>query len=92
MSQHWFPESETVLATSILALMLPLGIAVGYGATTIYVEEAEDVPTMNWAWFIPAAFTLATTLVFVRSSKPPSPPSRSAEADQLVDPYLTRWK
>ncbi len=90
MSQHWFPERETVPATAVLALALPVGISLGYGVTTVFVETASDVPTMNWAWFVPACVSLVVTAAFVRRSKPPSPPSKSAEVDQHSMPYLQR--
>ena len=88
MSQHWFSEEETILATGVLALALPIGISLGYGVTTAFVKEADDVPVMNWAWFVPACISLIVTFVFVRSSKPPTPPSKSAEVDQNSIPYL----
>ncbi len=91
MSQHWFPESETILATGVLALALPVGISLGYGVTTAFVKEASDVPTMNWAWFVPACVSLLVTVAFVRASQPPSPPSKSAEVDQQSLPYLQRF-
>ena len=90
VSQHWFPESETVLATAILALSLPIGIVLGYGVTTAFVKEAADVPTMNWVWFIPACLCLVVTAVGMRRSKPPTPPSKSAEVDQQAVPYWQR--
>ena len=90
VSQHWFPEKEILLATSILALSLPCGIVMGYGVTTAFVRSAEDVPTMNWAWFLPAVVSMGCTLAFMRRSKPPTPPSKSAEVDQEGMPYFKR--
>jgi FLVCR family MFS transporter 7 len=90
VSQHWFKESQRTFATIMLAMSLPLGIVLGQGLTPIFVKGKEDIPTMNWVWFIPAAVT--QLLVFaVRSSKPPTPPSRSAEQDSEDIPYMTRY-
>ena len=79
VSQHWFKESERTFATIALAMSLPLGIVCGQGLTPVFVKEAENVPTMNWVWFIPAALTMILCIFAVRSNKPPTPPSRSAE-------------
>ncbi len=79
------------MATSVLALSLPVGIVMGYGVTTAFVKEANDVPTMNWAWFIPAAVAMFACVIGMRRSMPPTPPSRSAEFDQQAVPYLKRW-
>ena len=47
VSQNWFPVSERLLATAVLALSLPLGIVCGQGISPAFVKEASDVPTMN---------------------------------------------
>ena len=47
VSQNWFPESERLLATSVLAMSLPLGIVLGQGCSPLFVTEASDVPVMN---------------------------------------------
>lgn len=90
VSQHWFPVNEVGLATGILAIALPIGIAMGYGGTTIFVTSAGDIPLMNWVWFIPAAVTFVFVLFGMRSSKPPTPPSKSAAFDQLSISYWQR--
>jgi hypothetical protein len=85
---------KVTLATSLLAISLPFGIAIGYGGTTIFVTSPEDIPLMNWVWFIPAAVTfvyvVVTMLTGLVSSQPPTPPSQSAEYDQHSQPYLER--
>ena len=90
VSQHWFPESETTLATAILATSLPIGIVLGYGVTPLFVTSAEDVPAMNWIWFLPAVANMVFAVFAMRTSKPPSPPSLSASYDQESQSYLKR--
>ena len=92
VSQHWFKEKERTFATIALAMSLPLGIVFGQGITPLFVKDTTDIPTMNWVWFIPSALTMILCSVAVRSSKPPTPPSRSAEVKQEVLPYMTRMK
>lgn len=79
VSQNWFPVSERLLATGVLAMSLPLGIVCGQGISPQFVVNPEDVPTMNLVWFGPAALTMICCILFIRSSDPPSPPSLSAE-------------
>ena len=92
VSQHWFKERERTFATIALAMSLPLGIVFGQGISPLFVKEPEDIRTMNWVWFIPAALTIVLWGFAVRSSKPPTPPSRSAEMEQERLPYMTRMK
>eukprot|EP00092_Neocalanus_flemingeri_P028874 GFUD01031352.1.p1 GENE.GFUD01031352.1~~GFUD01031352.1.p1 ORF type:complete len:468 (+),score=76.63 GFUD01031352.1:210-1613(+) len=79
VSQNWFPESERLLATGILAMSLPLGIVLGQGCSPLFVKTGEDVPLMNIVWLIPATITMVFCIAFIRTSNPPSPPSKSAE-------------
>ena len=85
VSQNWFPESERTLATGVLAMSLPLGIVFGQGCSPLFVKSAQDIPTLNIVGFIPAAITLLLCLIFVKTSLPPSPPSKSAEVDGRTD-------
>ena len=61
-------------------------------STKVIFKKAEDVITMNWVWCIPASCTMILCIILVRTSKPPSPPSKSAEVDQASIPYFTRMK
>ena len=79
VSQNWFPESERLLATFILAMSLPIGIILGQLGSPLLVQCADDVPLMNIIWLIPAAITMVFSVIFITSSYPPSPPSKSAE-------------
>lgn len=94
VSQHWFRESQRTFATIFLAMSLPLGIVLGQGVTPTFVKEASDVATMNWVWAIPALLTMVLCVLLVRSSKPPSPPSASADQDQAQEnmPYVKKMK
>ena len=51
----------------------------------------QDIPTMNWVFMIPATLTMILCLFGVRTSKPPTPPSKSAEFDQKSLNYFTRF-
>jgi len=79
VSQNWFPESERLLATGVLAMSLPLGIVLGQLGSPLIVKCGEDVPLMNILWLIPAAITMVLCVFTITSSAPPSPPSKSAE-------------
>ena len=92
VSQHWFLESQRNFATIALAMSLPLGIVMGQGITPVFVKKAADVPLLNWVWFIPTALTVIAFAFGLRSSKPPTPPSRSAEIEPELGPYFERMK
>ena len=92
VSQHWFRESQRTFATIVLAMSLPLGIVLGQGVTPLFVKEADDVITMNWVWCIPATLTLILCIFTVTRSKPPTPPSRSAEVHQETMSYMSSMK
>ena len=85
ISQNWFPESERTLATGILAMALPLGIVFGQGCSPLFVKLPQDIPVLNIVNFIPAAITLLLCLLFVKTSLPPTPPSKSAEVEGRGD-------
>lgn len=56
----------------------PLGLVVGQALTPLLVTSASAVPLMNVVWFVPALLGAALTFLSVTSSRPPTPPSRSA--------------
>ena len=85
-----FSEGQRTFATIALAMSLPLGIVLGQGLTPLFVDEPKDIKMMNIIWFIPAALTQIMFLFTVRTSKPPTPPNKSAEVDQESIPYITR--
>ena len=79
VSQNWFPESERLLATCILALSLPMGIILGQLGSPLLVKCADDIPLMNILLLIPSAITIVFSVLFITSSYPTTPPSKSAE-------------
>ena len=91
VSQNWFPETERLVATGILSLSMPIGMVLGQGISPTFVKCPEDIPVMNIVWFLLALLTFLSCLVFITSSHPASPPSRSAElARAQQDHDLTR--
>ena len=90
VSQHWFPIQEQLLATSLISMSMPIGIVLGFGITPTYVTSKDDIPLLNEVLFGPAILTFISCIVFVKSSKPPTPPSASAEVEPL--PYLKSMK
>ena len=72
------------MATGILATGISVGIVLGFGVTPLFVSDAADIPRMGWVWFVPTAFACAFTYaVFLfNGSRPPSPPSRSADVKE----------
>ena len=67
------------MATAVIGLSQPIGIVLGQGITPLFVQEPSDVPLLNIVWFVPAAVGLILALTTIKSSLPPTPPSRSAQ-------------
>ena len=66
------------MATAVIGLSQPIGIVLGQGITPLFVQEPSDVPLLNIVWFVPATVGLILALTTIKSSLPPTPPSRSA--------------
>ena len=56
----------------------PIGLVLGQGVTPLFVQHPSDIYLLNIVWFILAAFGVAIAFISIKSSAPPSPPSRSA--------------
>ena len=55
-----------------------LGSCIGLSITPLIVINSEDISIMNIVWFIPTAITFIMAILFVRSDRPPTPPSKSS--------------
>jgi len=82
ISQHWFPDSQRTMATTLLGMSYPLGIVVGQGITPLIVKRPSDVPYMNIMFFIPAAVGTVLGITKVSNNKPLTPPSISEEKER----------
>ena len=58
ISQNWFNEKQRVIATTLLAMGLPLGFFFGQLLTPFIVQNEEQIPIMNIVWFIPGGLGL----------------------------------
>ena len=56
----------------------PIGMVLGQGVTPLFVRHSADIYLLNIVWFILAAFGVAIAFISIKSSAPPTPPSRSA--------------
>ncbi|KAK4312128.1 hypothetical protein Pmani_016421 [Petrolisthes manimaculis] len=93
VSQLWFPEDARALSTTILALSNPLGILVTQVISPLLVPESDNLPTLNYVFGGLAVCTQVVTLICITRSKPPTPPSYSAErGEKERQPYLQQLK
>jgi len=83
ISQHWFPDSQRTMATTLLGMSYPLGIVLGQGVTPALVQHPNAIPFMNIAFFIPAIIGTIMGILLVKSNLPPTPPSASEEQREL---------
>ena len=79
VSQNWFAGAEQIFVTVFLAFSPLLGTMLSQALTPALVSTPEDIPTMNWVWPIFSTITLIMFVFLVRTSLPPTPPSKSAE-------------
>ncbi|GAB6023442.1 hypothetical protein CHUAL_008222 [Chamberlinius hualienensis] len=77
LSQNWFPQNQRTFATTIVSLSNLAGSMVASLISPEIAKNPEDVPTMNE---IMCGFGIFAGVlgIFVRESKPESPPSLSA--------------
>ena len=85
VSQHWFPDSQRTMATSILGMSYPLGIVLGQGVTPALVQHPHSIPYMNIAFFVPALVGTVLGLLLVKTNLPPTPPSASEEQQRQTE-------
>ena len=78
VSQNWFSERERTMTTLVLSLSGPLGLVVGQLLSPHLITRPSQFPLLNTVWVLPALAGLLITLLGVRSSLPPCPPSHSA--------------
>jgi len=79
ISQHWFPDRQRTMATTLLGMSYPLGIVLGQGVTPALVQHPSDIPYMNIAFFVPALLGTILGIFLVKQNLPPTPPSASEE-------------
>jgi len=79
----WFPVAERELATSVGALLNPLGNAAGSAVPGFAIQHASDIPTMMICTAAAAAVLLVATYFGV-ADQPPTPPSVAASSRRLL--------
>ena len=85
ISQHWFPDSQRTMATTLLGMSYPLGIVLGQGVTPALVQHPHSIPYMNIAFFVPALVGTVLGLLLVKTNLPPTPPSASEEQQRQTE-------
>ena len=93
ISQHWFPDRQRTMATSLLGMSYPLGIVLGQGVTPALVQHPSSIPYMNIAFFVPALIGTVMGILLVKTNLPPTPPSASEEQQrgQVENNNLKRY-
>ena len=79
----WFPAAERELATSVGALVNPLGNAAGSVVPGFTVHSGEDLAVTMLVTAAVASLVLVATYLGV-SDKPPTPPSAAASSRLLL--------
>ena len=84
--------SESAPASGVIALGMVIGACLGLAVTPLIVGGPDDIPIMNIIWFSPLAVTFLMSIAFVRSDRPPTPPSKTADlhANEISMRYLEK--
>ena len=91
VSQNWFSGVQRIMATTILAMSSPVGVMLASLITPLLVkEDPNNIPIQNWVYYIPSSITMVMFILCVRTSLPPTPPSKSAGGNVLKQPYIQR--
>lgn len=77
LAGRWFPLKEREIATTIAAMLNPLGNAAGAVLPPVIVAVTSDLPRLMWTSAAFASLTFVLPAVFFRD-RPATPPSRSA--------------
>ncbi|CAG2165889.1 unnamed protein product [Oppiella nova] len=83
VAELWFSTNQRAFATTITGMSNPMGIVLGTIISPLIVTTSNKIPLLSIVWCIPSVVTL--------SSKPPTPPSDSAEIVNST-PYFTAIK
>lgn len=93
VAQNWFPDEERMMATTAVTFSPALGISVAQVVSPLLVPETQQLPTLNYAYAGLAVLCELVAVVCVTRSRPPTPPSRSAEQGEAKRaPFLQQLK
>ncbi len=75
-----------------ISISVIFGMGLGQCVTPLFVSVPNDIQVNNIVWLVPTAIALVMVLAFIRSDKPPTPPSKSAEEGGDGTPYLLKYE
>jgi len=79
-SQTWFTQSERMLTTGLLGVAPTISqIVVALTAPKVVAGDQANVPYLAIIFVSPVLLCLICTIIFLRTSEPSRPPSKSAE-------------
>uniref|UniRef100_A0A2C9KD64 Major facilitator superfamily (MFS) profile domain-containing protein n=1 Tax=Biomphalaria glabrata TaxID=6526 RepID=A0A2C9KD64_BIOGL len=74
----WFADSQRALATTVASMSNPLGILAANLMSPYIVKEQNDISILLWICSAISLLGVLMSMIFVRKSIPPTPPSPSA--------------
>ncbi|XP_012717305.3 solute carrier family 49 member A3 [Fundulus heteroclitus] len=87
----WFPDHQRATANMIASMSNPLGILLANIISPVVAKTSAQIPNLLLAYAVPACITCFLATVGIRSSKPPTPPSASAESSGS-EPFIQGLK
>ncbi|KAM6923523.1 solute carrier family 49 member A3 [Xenentodon cancila] len=83
----WFPDHQRATANTIASMANPLGVLIANIVSPVIAQSSTQIPNLLLAYAVPTCVICFLATVGIRSSKPPTPPSASAEASGS-EPFL----
>ena len=90
ISQNWFSGGQQKVVTALITVSPQLGSMLAAAATPALVPTPNQIPTIHWVWPIVPTVSMILFVAFVRTSLPPTPPSRSAEIGNVKVTLIKR--
>uniref|UniRef100_A0A915DX96 Tr-type G domain-containing protein n=1 Tax=Ditylenchus dipsaci TaxID=166011 RepID=A0A915DX96_9BILA len=86
VAEYWFAENQRALANALSFIANPFGVVIGSVAPVLFVSKTPTSGDSHEILLLNTSLLLLATLVvgmsfFVRSSRPPTPPSASSDCE-----------
>ncbi|XP_047210464.1 solute carrier family 49 member A3 isoform X2 [Girardinichthys multiradiatus] len=91
MAALWFPDCQRATANMIASMSNPLGILLANIISPVIAETSAQIPKLLLVYAVPACITCFLATVGIWRSKPPTPPSASAESSGS-EPFIRGLK
>ena len=88
VSQTWFAESERILSTALITMMTPASMICSSIFSPIIVgNDVSKIKYINLVYAAPSVLSLVFCILFCKTSRPTTPPTKSAQNSSSAQIY-----